>query len=376
MTVEQLWQPVPGGSGTYIRALAAELAARPEISVTGVRARGQAGSSHLPEALPLAASRLPRWALYEAWGRLRQPTVPRTAAMRRGGLTYDLVHATTWAIPPRSAPLVVTVHDVAFLRSPEHFTRRGVAFFERALRTTAREADAVIVPSLATRDDCVAAGIDPELISVIHHGTSPETTTADEVRNFRTRHGLDRDFVLWCGTLEPRKNIAALLRAYALLLEQDTALDLVLVGPHGWGDASAEVASALTTLPTGRVHVLGSVSHRDLQLAYAAARVFCFPSLWEGFGMPVLEAMAHGTPVVTSRGTSMAEVSGQGALLVDPSAPETIAAAVARAAGTDHARLSAAALTNSARYSWARSADLHLEVYRAAIDRASSGRRT
>lgn len=376
MTVEQLWQPVPGGSGTYIRALAAELATRPEIAVTGVRARGRTGSPHLPATLPLASSVLSRRSLYEAWGRLRRPAAPRTADMRRSGAGYDVVHATTWAIPPRSAPLVVTVHDIAFLRSPEHFTSRGVAFFKRALRTTVREADAVIVPSLATRDDCVAAGIEADRISVIHHGTATETTTAAQVRDFRGRHGLVRDFVLWCGTLEPRKNVGALLRAYALLLDQGTALDLVLVGPRGWGDASAEVAAALEALPTGRIHVLGALDHDDLQRAYASARVFCFPSLWEGFGMPVLEAMAHGTPVVTSRGTSMAEVAGDGALLIDPSAPEAIAAALTRAAGIDHTRLSGAALINSTRYSWARSADQHIEVYRSAIERASSGRRS
>ena len=213
--------------------------------------------------------------------------------MRKAGAIYDVVHATTWAIPPRSAPLVVTVHDVAFMRNPEHFTRRGVAFFERALRTTAREADAVIVPSVATRDDCVAAGISAELISVIHHGTTSETVTTDDIRAFRAQHGLDRDFVLWCGTLEPRKNIGALLEAYALLLEQDTELDLVLVGPHGWGGASAEVEKALSSVPTGRIHALGSLSHHDLQRAYAAAQVFCFPSLWEGFGMPVQIGRAH-----------------------------------------------------------------------------------
>lgn len=374
MTVEQLWQPVPGGSGTYIRALAGQLHDRADTVVTGIRARGPAdGTQGLPPAMGVLSSRLPRSLLYEAWGRLRTPPVPRAAAATHARVRYDVVHATTWAIPPRSAPLVVTVHDLAFLRSPEHFTPRGVSFFERALKVVRKEADIVIVPSQATRQDCLDAGIGAERLRLIHHGTQPSVVKADDVAAFRARHGLRRNFVLWCGTLEPRKNLPALLLAFEHLLATGSDLDLVLVGPKGWGSTSDDALRAAAALPKERVHALGRLGDDDLQLAYAAARVFCFPSLWEGFGMPVLEAMNHGTPVVTSQATSMAEVSGEGALLIDPHDPREIAEALLRAAGPDHDTLSRAAHLNAASYTWQGSADQHVAAFRDAV--ASAGPR-
>lgn len=372
MTVEQLWQPVPGGSGTYIRALASALSDRDDVTLTGVRARpvdaGSAGADGLP--IEVVASRLPRRVLYDAWHRLRRPHLPRPVTMRTSGLGYDVIHATTWAIPPRSAPLVVTVHDVAFLRNPEHFTPHGVAFFTRALDLVRNHADIVVVPSETTRVDCLEAGIPEDRLRVIHHGTDARTTTDDEVASFRRRHGLDRDFVLWCGTFEPRKNLPTLLSAFEAVLAAGADLDLVLVGPEGWGGTSEEVRRAVDALPAERVHQLGRLDDDDLQLAYAAARVFCFPSLWEGFGMPVLEAMNHGTPVVTSQATSMAEISGDGALLVDPLSRSDIAQALLRAVGPEHARLAVASRSNAARYTWQVSADKHVAAYRAAIDHA------
>ena len=373
MTVEQLWQPVPGGSGTYIRALTEQFQDREDAVLTGIRARGPVdGSRGLPADMEVLSTWLPRPLLYEAWGRLRTPPVPRPGGKLHAKAHYDVVHATTWAIPPRSAPLVVTVHDLAFLRSPEHFTTRGVSFFERALRVVRKEADIVVVPSETTRQDCLGAGIDAERLRVIHHGTQPTAVSTADVAAFRARHGLERDFVLWCGTLEPRKNLPALLRAFEHLLTAGNELDLVLVGPKGWGTTSDEVHSAVSALPADRVHALGRLDDKDLQLAYAAARVFCFPSLWEGFGMPVLEAMNHGTPVVTSQATSMAEVSGDGALLIDPHDPGAIAEAVLRAAGPDHDSLGRAARLNAATYTWQASADLHVAAYQDAIAHAVS----
>lgn len=372
MTVEQLWQQVPGGSGTYIRRLADALVESDNVTLTGLCARRGRGAARELSRVEIATSRLPRPLLYEGWSRLRWPKVPRTATMHATGRGYDVIHATTWAVPPRSAPLVVTVHDLAFLRTPGHFTPRGVAFFHRALATVRAEADVVIVPSEATRQDCLEAGLLPERIHLIHHGTSPRTHDAPDTSAFREANGLTRNFILWCGTLEPRKNVPTLLRAFEQMLAHGSDLDLVLVGPQGWGDTSNDVAAALSRLPSDRLHVLGRLSDEDLQAAYAAARVFCFPSSWEGFGLPVLEAMTHGTPVVTSRGTSMAEISGDGALLVDPLSVEDLADALVRAAGKDHERLATAARTNAAHYTWQRSAELHILAYRAAIKNAAT----
>jgi glycosyltransferase involved in cell wall biosynthesis len=366
MTTEQLWQPFPGGSGTYIRELATELVGRDDVDIVGLSARHTSGPPEpwsLPAGLRVESSALPRAVLYEAWNRLR---APRTA--RRAG-AVDVVHATTWAIPPNSAPLVVTVHDLAFLREPDHFTRRGNSFFRRALDLVREEAAIVIAVSETTRDDCLGAGIDSDRIRVVHHGASVPDVTAVEVEQFRARQGLVRPYVLWCGTVEPRKNLEGLLDAYAFMLARGSDLDLVLVGPSGWGDSSSRLAHAAASLPADRVHRLGTLSHRDLHAAYAGARVFCFPSHWEGFGLPVLEALSHGVPVVTSRGTSMAEIGGSGALLADALDPVEIGVALLDAATARHDALATAAIEQAARFTWERCASETIAAYRAAAAR-------
>ncbi len=306
MTVEQLWQPVPGGSGTYIRELLAEYARMPDVSATGISAWHDAAA--VAEAAPGVALRrlpLPRPALYAAWERARRP---------RAGRSADVVHATTWAVPGSRVPLVVTVHDLAFLHDPDHFTARGVRFFRRALEITRAEAAAVIVPSQATRADCIAAGIVEDRLHVVPHGVRPPATTPADAVTFAERHGLRRPYVLWAGTREPRKNLPTLVSAFARVLAEGADLDLVLVGPQGWGPEQA----ALSGPDAERVHLLGHLPTAELAAAYAGALAFCYPSLREGYGLPVTEAMSHGTPVVTSRGTSTEEVAGGAAVLVDP----------------------------------------------------------
>ena len=270
-----------------------------------------------------------------------------------------VVHATTWAIPPTSAPLVVTVHDVAFLRDPQHFTRHGAAYFTRALSQVIQCADIVIVPSQATADDCAHAGISAESIRVIPHGVQGFDLSVSQ-GVFRKEHHITRPYVLWVGTREPRKNVSALLRAFALLTSHD--LDLVLVGPQGWGDHSGE-QRLLQELPPDRVHVVGALSDQDLAEAYTEASAFCFPSLWEGFGLPVLEAMSAGIPVVTSEGTSMAEVVGDSGLLVDPQNPEQIAQALVAAVGSEHDKMAEAGKKRAAQFTWEKSGAAHVAVY-------------
>jgi len=198
------------------------------VLVPGIIARHQAALSPQEVGLPpmpMRSSHLPRTALYESWNRLG---LPRAESILPGA---QLIHATTWALPPTSLPLVVTVHDLAFLRSPEHFTARGNAYFSRCLERVIAEASAIVVPSQATADDCIAAGIDAARLYVIPHGVRTRTVTDEQVRGFRATRGLTRDYVLWTGTREPRKNLLGLLRAFALLIEEhDDAggLDLVV----------------------------------------------------------------------------------------------------------------------------------------------------
>lgn len=357
LVVEQLWQPVPGGSGRYVVELARSLTDL-GAPITGLAALHP--DSPTPRDLdlppmPIRRSRLVRPVLYEAWNRLEHPLAESLAP------DADLVHATTWAVPGTHLPLVVTVHDTAFLRAPEHFTRRGNAYFLRALERTIRHADRVVVPSKATADDCVAAGIDATRIVVIPHGVRTIPVTDEKVERFRAANGLTRGYILWTGTREPRKNLPTLLRAFALLGRPFDEIDLVLVGPEGWGDDAVE--RSLVRELGARVHVLGRLSDDDLAAAYTGASVFAFPSVWEGFGLPVLEAMAHGAPVVTSRGTCMQEVCGDAGLLAASDSPEEIATQLARALGEEHDALVVAGRQRAATFTWEACAQAHIAVY-------------
>jgi glycosyltransferase involved in cell wall biosynthesis len=163
---------------------------------------------------------------------------------------------------------------------------------------------------------------------------------------------------MWCGTLEPRKNVPTLLRAFETARASQPDLGLVLVGPTGWGD----VAVPSTT----GVQLLGFLGPDELHLAYAGARAFCYPSLREGFGLPVLEAMAHGVPVVTSAGTAMAEFTEGAGILVDPRDADGLAAALSRAVGDEHDALARAAAKRANEYSWEAAAAATIDAYREA----------
>lgn len=273
MVVEQMWQPVPGGSGTYITNLAHSLRAQ-GVKVAGIAARrshNDPGSSAVGlETMPVRYANLPRPALYESWNRLHSPLAEAILP------ASDLVHATTWAIPPTRKPLVVTVHDLAFLRNPEHFTKRGNSYFRKSLQRTIKEAQAVIVPSQATADDCYEAGIDSELVHVIPHGVSVQEVSASQIDLFRTAYGLSRPYVLWTGTREPRKNLPGLLHAFSRIAGEFPQLDLVLVGPSGWGDDAVE-RQLIQAIGTSRVHVLGHLAQDTLQQAYAGRAPLCSP---------------------------------------------------------------------------------------------------
>ena len=255
----------------------------------GVAARhGAPAPAPFTPPVPVAHLPLPRRALYEAWHGLRVPAVQRATG------PVDVVHATTPAIPPKRGPLVVTVHDLAFLHAPEHFTRHGNRFFRRGLALARRHADLVLVPSQDTADDCLAAGIDADRLRLVPHGVRALPVTDEGLATVLARHALNRPYVLWCGTLEPRKNLATLLPAFARLARCEPDLELVLVGPAGLGRGAA--ARRADRPDPARVRALGFVPDADLHALYAGARAFAYPSLREGFGLPVLEAMAHGRP--------------------------------------------------------------------------------
>ena len=336
-----------GGVGRYVDDLVPELV---EQGVDLTMAVQERDAEHFATRLPSAriipiSQRFESRPARMAWEQTGLPKLIRK-------VRPDVLHSPHYTSPQfPGVPVVIT------LRDPDPFTTHGSAYFHRALEITRKRADAIIVPSQATADDCVEAGLDASRITVIPHGLSHTPVTDAQVEEFRSRHGLERPYVLWVGTREPRKNLPTLLAAYEQL--QGTDLDLVLVGPAGWGSDPTDAP-----LPAGRVHVLGRLDDTDLACAYAGARVFTFPSIWEGFGLPVLEAMAHGTPVVTSADTCMAEITGADAgLLVPATDASALAEALEAAAGSAHDRLAAAGIERARDYTWEASAAAHAAIY-------------
>jgi glycosyltransferase involved in cell wall biosynthesis len=354
MTVEQCWHRVPGGTATAAIGMAHGLSDHDDLSLVGVAARHRrAPRDEWEPPLPVRHLFLPRIALYESWHRLRRPRVEIVTG------PVDVVHATSIAMPPRSAPIVLTIHDLAFLREPSHFTARGLSFFRRALSLALAEADLVLCSSRATARDCRTAGFEAGRLRLVPLGVAVDEATEADVERVRRRHGLDRPYLLWTGTVEPRKNLAGLIEAARRI---DADLDIVLAGPPGWNeDLDALVARAGRT-----VRVLGFVPASELAALYAGARLFCWPSLAEGFGFPVLEAMAQGTPVVTSKGTATEELADGAGVLVDPRSPDSIAAGMASVLDDDAlaARLAEAGRRRAAEYTWQRSARLVADAYR------------
>jgi glycosyltransferase involved in cell wall biosynthesis len=358
VTLEQCWHAVPGGTAWSTLELLRALRARDDVELVGVAARHR----HPPPeqwtpSIPVRQLPLPRNVLYETW----HAPVFRWPRVERATGPVDLVHATAVAFPAARAPVVVTIHDLAFLHDRQLATRHGHRFFRRGLELARRHARLVMCPSEATMDECVAAGIERDRLRLVPWGVAPSTVTEQDVRRVLARYELDRTYVLFAGTVEPRKNLPRLLDAFARV---PTDVDLVLAGPSGWNESIDAQLAALGS----RVRPLGFVGRVDLDALLAGASVFCYPSVREGFGLPVLEAMAQGTPVVTSAGTSTAEVAGDTGRLVDPLDVDAIAGAIhgLLADPDEAARLGAAGRERAKTFTWEHSADLVAAVYREA----------
>ena len=315
ITLEQCWHRVPGGTATAalgcVDALG-RLSDPPELVGVSAWHRNPPEEPFAP-SVPVAALPMPRTGLYWSWHKMRWPSVQRATG------PVDVIHATGMAVPPRTAPLAVTVNDLAFLRHPDHFTTRGVQFFGRSLELTRSEADVVVCPSQHTADDCVQAGIDADRVRLVPYGVEDCLVPPEEAEEVRRRFELAQRFVLWVGTAEPRKNLDGLLAAWRML--DRAGEELVLVGPAGW-------KSNLDDDLPASIRRLGFVSESDKRSLMRAAAALCYPSLTEGFGLPVLEAMVQGTPVVTSATGATAELAGAAAEVVDPNRPEEIADAL------------------------------------------------
>ena len=339
--VGQLLQPVPGGIGRYVRSLVRVL---PDAGVdvhafaAGPKPAGVDG--------PYTDLGWPRGPLrYEAWHRLRRP------AVRVPG---DVVHATSLAVPPSGGrPLVVTVHDLVFLRQPEHLTPRGVAFHRRGLDLS-RDAT-VVVPTAYGRDDLAREGFDPARIVVAHHGVDPSPPPSPLPER--------PPYLLFVGTLEPRKGVADLLDAHASLRMRHPDLELLLVGPAGWGEP--------LDLDRPGVVVVGNLGDADLDVAYRGAVALAHPARYEGFGLTVVEAMARGCPVVCTDAACLPEVAGGAATLVPVGDVAALADALEEVLGDGarRAAMAAAGRDRAAHFTWAASAEAHRQAYELAVSR-------
>jgi glycosyltransferase involved in cell wall biosynthesis len=265
---------------------------------------------------------------------------------------------------------VVTVHDVLFLEHPEWYPPRGVSFHRQALRRL-HQADLIVCPSRATQQALASAdpGLPPARVVPLGTDLRPPVDADRSLEGL----GVQRPYVLWVGTLEPRKNLGGVVRGFRHAVSSIPGGDrfrLYLVGPAGWG---ATIGAEREEGPGDSVRWLGPRSREDLAALYAGADAFVFPSLGEGFGLPVLEAMACGAPVVTSDRSSLREVAGDAAGLCDPGDDASIGSALAevladRSLAEDRARRGR---LRAGHFTWDRTVRETADCYRAAL----SGRR-
>jgi glycosyltransferase involved in cell wall biosynthesis len=329
-----------------------------------------------PAGLYVARS---RWDTSNPWRRIAWEQSALATASRKLDLLHGMAFATPLAV---ACPTVVTVHDLSFLRFPEAFRRANRTYLSLFTRLSARRAARVIVGAESTRRDVIElCGVPAERVITVPYGVTEAFSPAPqaEVAEFRQRKGLPERFILFLGTLEPRKNIGRLIQAYAALREREGANGtpkLVIAGGKGWFYESLFSQVAGLGL-SDHVMFTGYVPGEELVWWYRAAFMFVFPSLFEGFGLPVLEALACGAPTVTSNVSSLPEVAGDAALLVDPVNTEALVNAMSRLLNEPdlRCRLSEAGVDQAKRFPWSRTAAETVAVYRDALDAAPEMRR-
>jgi glycosyltransferase involved in cell wall biosynthesis len=299
-----------------------------------------------------------------------QAAVPRLA--RR--LRLDLYHFTgDVAALGLDAPYVVTIHDLSILRMPETHPLYRRLGYRVLLGRSAHGGRRVITDSEASADDIVRLlGVPRERVDVVPLAadeTFRPIADAERLTAVRRRYGLDAPFVLYVGNVEPRKNLPRLIEAFARVEIPDVTL--ALVGGLAWGTNSTTRRIHELGLDR-RVRLLGYVPDEDLPSLFSAAELFAYPSLLEGFGLPVLEAMACGAPVLTSQTDALVEIADGAARLVDPYSVDAIAEGLAELLSQprERARLAVAGLARARRYSWEATARLTLDAYHRALDEA------
>ncbi|MBV9872247.1 MAG: glycosyltransferase family 4 protein [Frankiaceae bacterium] len=356
-----------GGVGRYVDGLLSALGnANADLAIVCQRADSERYAALAPQATvvpgPAAISHRPARLAWEQTG------LPLVAQQ----LAAEVVHSPHYTMPLRvGMPVVVTIHDATFFTQPDAVSPVKGTFFRSATRTALRRAARVIVPSKATRDELVRVlDADPTVLDVAYHGVDPQLfhvpTDADKAR-VAARLGLRGSYVAFLGVLEPRKNVPNLIRGWVEAVSwRDDPPALVLAGGTGWDD---DVDAAIAEVPSHlRVVRPGYLRFADLPGYLGGATVVAFPSHGEGFGLPVLEAMACGTPVLTTQRLSLPEVGGDAVAYTEPDW-QSIGASLSALLDDAGRRqqLSDAALARSREFTWAASAEAHLASYARAV---------
>lgn len=356
------------GIGRYARQLLRSLVARDDLAMRVFYAAGGASAGGLPD-LP-ASVRVRRVPLSDRvtnaiWHRARLP-LPVELLLGR----TDLFHSPDFTAPPTlHAPTVLTIHDLAFLIEPDCAYPTLRAYLENVVPRSARRADRIIAVSESTRRDVIERlGIAPARVTTVYEAASPEfyPAAAEETIPALRAMGIEHPYILSVGTLEPRKNYARLLDAYASILERGAHHDLVIAGRRGW--LFEPVLERIGTLRLEERVRIVEPDDRQLRALYNRAAAFVYPSLYEGFGIPVLEALACGAPTACSDTSSLPEVAGDAGLLFDPRSTEEISDAILRLLGDGQLsrRLRARGPRQAAAFSWERAAGETAAVYREA----------
>ena len=312
----------------------------------------------------------PSWSTAAPLGRIAWEQLAAPFALQRDRV--DLLHAMAFVSPLISpCPTVITVLDLAFLCYPEAFRRGKRAYLRWMTCLSVRKARRVIAISEHTRRDIIARyGVPAERVRTVYCGVDPRfrPLPAEEVAAFRHRKGLPERLILFLGTIEPRKNVSSLVAAYASLLERAPAetsdLALVIAGAKGW--FYKDVLAQIEELGLAqRVYMPGYVPETEKPMWYNAATCFCYPSMYEGFGLPPLEAMACGVPVVTSDRSSLPEVVGDAGHLVPPLDIEALSTALYQLIARPSLRAEYAqrGRMQSKRFSWEQAARETVQVY-------------
>lgn len=336
------------GIHTYIQGIVSNLPVEhPAVSYTALVAAGAAKfDTALLRRTVSPATRRPLVRIF--WEQLVQPIVCNSER-------FDLLHAMAFVAPLLAAlPTVVTIYDLTFQKLPQNFRAANRAYLSLFARLSCRRAARVIAISHTTKRDVVQAyGIEDKRVDVIYPGLRAGMQRADPraVAEFREQRGLPARFILYLGTIEPRKNLSVLVAAYKKALLKD--VKLVCAGGEGW--MYSDVFRAVAELQLSRdVLFPGFVPEAELPLWYSAAEAFVYPSAYEGFGLPVLEALACGTPVITTTASSLVEVAGGAALLCPPDDVQALADAIVRVINEPaiRDRLAAAGPLQAQRFCW------------------------